>query len=291
MMTRDRLDPNGSSLFPNWLGSSPPASLEDKPVMSAWRGRCMLAWLRGNCIDHRVGRGDGVLRARHGNGGDRSRLQGGHRRRRGLFRATRPTMPCWESTRAASACRSRRSRPPILWPRGSTGCRDIGSTPQRMTEQETIIGALGVARISTRGWKHAGASTSSPSIRESSLKTYVLGISGGVDSLAAALLAQRAVEELRAAGHEAGFMAVRLPYGVQADESDAQRALDIIKRTRCAGSISSRPPMPCSSRSSGPAWKQAMRAERIFCREYQGASAHDRPICDRLRCPRAGHWH
>ncbi len=57
----------------------------------------------------------------------------------------------------------------------------------------------------------------------------MLGISGGVDSLAAALLAQRAVDELRLAGYEAKFLAVRLPYGTQADESDAQRALDTIQ--------------------------------------------------------------
>lgn len=56
----------------------------------------------------------------------------------------------------------------------------------------------------------------------------MLGISGGVDSLAAALLAQRAVEELRTAGYDAKFLAVRLPYRNQADESDAQRALDTI---------------------------------------------------------------
>ena len=66
-------------------------------------------------------------------------------------------------------------------------------------------------------------------LRASALSTYVLGISGGVDSLAAALLAQRAVEELRATGYEAKFLAVRLPYGTQADESDAQRALDTIR--------------------------------------------------------------
>ncbi|MER9488843.1 ammonia-dependent NAD(+) synthetase [Mesorhizobium sp. M0563] len=65
-------------------------------------------------------------------------------------------------------------------------------------------------------------------LRASGLSAYVLGISGGVDSLAAALLAQRAVEELRKAGYEARFVAVRLPYGTQADEKDAQRALDTI---------------------------------------------------------------
>jgi NAD+ synthase len=60
----------------------------------------------------------------------------------------------------------------------------------------------------------------------------VLGISGGVDSLTAALLAQHAVKQLRSAGHDARFIAVRLPYGLQVDESDAQRALDTIEADR-----------------------------------------------------------
>jgi NAD+ synthase len=60
----------------------------------------------------------------------------------------------------------------------------------------------------------------------SNLRFYVLGISGGVDSLTAGLLAQRAVRELRdESGIQAEFVAVRLPYGSQADESDAQAAL------------------------------------------------------------------
>ena len=56
------------------------------------------------------------------------------------------------------------------------------------------------------------------------LKTLVLGISGGVDSLTAGLLAQRAMRELRERTGDANykFIAVRLPYGVQFDEHDAQ---------------------------------------------------------------------
>ena len=56
----------------------------------------------------------------------------------------------------------------------------------------------------------------------------MLGISGGVDSLTAALLAQRAVIELRVESYKARFIAVRLPYGQQADEHDAQAALAAI---------------------------------------------------------------
>lgn len=56
----------------------------------------------------------------------------------------------------------------------------------------------------------------------------VLGISGGVDSLVAGAMAQRAVARLRAQGHSASFLAMRLPYGVQADAADAALALDFI---------------------------------------------------------------
>jgi NAD+ synthase len=61
------------------------------------------------------------------------------------------------------------------------------------------------------------------------LKTYVLGISGGVDSSTAGRLAQLAVERLRARGVDARFIAMRLPYGEQRDEADARRALAFIR--------------------------------------------------------------
>ncbi|MBX5330199.1 ammonia-dependent NAD(+) synthetase [Rhodococcus fascians] len=61
---------------------------------------------------------------------------------------------------------------------------------------------------------------------------FVLGISGGQDSTLTGKLAQRAVTELRADGHEAEFVAVRLPYGVQADEDDAAIALKFIDPDR-----------------------------------------------------------
>ncbi|MGA4790280.1 ammonia-dependent NAD(+) synthetase [Nocardia sp. AB354] len=57
---------------------------------------------------------------------------------------------------------------------------------------------------------------------------FVLGISGGQDSSLTGKLCQLAVDELRARGQEATFVAVRLPYGAQADADDAQRALDFI---------------------------------------------------------------
>lgn len=61
---------------------------------------------------------------------------------------------------------------------------------------------------------------------------YVLGISGGVDSLTAGLLAQAAVKRLRDEGRAAQFYAMRLPYGVQADEADAQNSIKTIAPDR-----------------------------------------------------------
>lgn len=63
------------------------------------------------------------------------------------------------------------------------------------------------------------------------LKTYVLGISGGQDSTLVGALAEQAVREMRAeTGDETyQFIAVRLPYGEQADESDAMAAIDFMQ--------------------------------------------------------------
>lgn len=57
----------------------------------------------------------------------------------------------------------------------------------------------------------------------------VLGISGGVDSTVGGRLSQLACERVRAQGGDARFIAVRLPYGVQKDETDAQAALTFIR--------------------------------------------------------------
>lgn len=63
------------------------------------------------------------------------------------------------------------------------------------------------------------------------LKTLVLGISGGQDSTLLGKLAQMAVEELRAetGNPDYQFIAVRLPYGEQIDEDDAQGAINWIQ--------------------------------------------------------------
>lgn len=63
------------------------------------------------------------------------------------------------------------------------------------------------------------------------LKALVLGISGGQDSTLAGKLSQMAISELREeTGDDAyQFIAVRLPYGDQADEQDAMDAIEFMQ--------------------------------------------------------------
>jgi len=72
----------------------------------------------------------------------------------------------------------------------------------------------------------------------SGLTNLILGISGGVDSTTCGKLAQLAVNELNDFDNALnkktyGFIAIRLPYGVQADEADAQLAIDFIQPSHC----------------------------------------------------------
>jgi NAD+ synthase len=69
-------------------------------------------------------------------------------------------------------------------------------------------------------------------LRSTPAEGYVLGISGGQDSTLVGRLCQLAVEEVRAEGRAATFVAVRLPYGVQVDEHDALIALEFIRPDR-----------------------------------------------------------
>ncbi|EJY0883973.1 ammonia-dependent NAD(+) synthetase [Vibrio cholerae] len=70
-------------------------------------------------------------------------------------------------------------------------------------------------------------------LTEARCKSLVLGISGGVDSTTCGRLAQLAVEELNQQHNttEYQFIAVRLPYGEQKDEDEAQLALSFIRPT------------------------------------------------------------
>ena len=70
-------------------------------------------------------------------------------------------------------------------------------------------------------------------LKQSACQSLVLGISGGVDSSTLGKLAQLAIDQLNQAkepkGQQYQFIAVRLPYGEQQDEQDAQLALDFIQ--------------------------------------------------------------
>ncbi|RQW64860.1 ammonia-dependent NAD(+) synthetase [Vibrio viridaestus] len=70
-------------------------------------------------------------------------------------------------------------------------------------------------------------------LKESGAKALVLGISGGIDSSTCGRLAQLAVTQLNdeTQSKEYKFIAVRLPYGTQKDEDEAQLALSFIQPT------------------------------------------------------------
>jgi len=74
-------------------------------------------------------------------------------------------------------------------------------------------------------------------LKQSGLKILVLGISGGVDSSTCGRLAQLAVNQLNDEYSQGQttyqFIAVRLPYGTQADEADAQQAINFIQPSHC----------------------------------------------------------
>lgn len=69
-------------------------------------------------------------------------------------------------------------------------------------------------------------------LEQSGTKALVLGISGGIDSSLTGRLCQLAVDELNVSGSGYQFLAMRLPYKVQKDESEAQLALQFIQPTQ-----------------------------------------------------------
>ncbi|MFE6740490.1 ammonia-dependent NAD(+) synthetase [Streptomyces tubercidicus] len=118
------------------------------------------------------------------------------------------------------------------------------------------------------------------------LRSLVLGISGGVDSTTTGRLCQLAVERARAAGHEATFYAMRLPYGVQADEKDAQRALEFLRADREL-TVDIRPASDAALRAAldgGLVFRDAhhqdfvqgnIKARQRMIAQYAVAGAHD----------------
>ena len=102
--------------------------------------------------------------------------------------------------------------------------------------QEEIINALGVnSQIDPQAEVTKRVQFICDFLQTTKMKALVLGISGGQDSSLAGRLSQLAVEKLReeTGDNEYQFIAVRLPYGEQADESDAMFAInDFIKPDR-----------------------------------------------------------
>ncbi len=99
--------------------------------------------------------------------------------------------------------------------------------------QQTIITELGVRPTINPEEEIAGRTDFlARELASTGLKGFVLGISGGQDSLLAGILAQRAAEQLRAEGRDAAFTALLLPYGVQRDRDDALLAIDTIQPDR-----------------------------------------------------------
>lgn len=118
------------------------------------------------------------------------------------------------------------------------------------------------------------------------LRSLVLGISGGVDSTTAGRLCQLGVERARDAGHDARFYAMRLPYGVQADEHDAQLALSFIRADQVL-TVDVRPASDAAldaARTAGVGFRDAhhqdfvhgnIKARQRMIAQYAVAGAHD----------------
>lgn len=90
-------------------------------------------------------------------------------------------------------------------------------------------------------------------LRSTPATGFVLGISGGQDSTLAGRLCQLAAQRLRDEGMpQARFVAMRLPYGEQADEADAQTALEFIHPDACL-TVDVRPASDASSAAAATA--------------------------------------
>lgn len=118
------------------------------------------------------------------------------------------------------------------------GTRDIHGDPGARPLHARIIAELGVQpTIDPAEEVERRVQFIADYLRATHTRTLVLGISGGQDSTLAGRLCQLAVDRLNqedalAQQEEPAqpyrFCAVRLPYGIQADEDDAQVALEFI---------------------------------------------------------------
>ncbi|MGB3291347.1 MAG: ammonia-dependent NAD(+) synthetase [Burkholderiaceae bacterium] len=103
-------------------------------------------------------------------------------------------------------------------------------TPEQRAKQRDIIKELGVgADFDAEREIERRVKFLADYLVETGSGALVLGISGGVDSLVGGCLSQRAAALARNRGREASFIAMRLPYGEQRDEHEAQACLDVIQ--------------------------------------------------------------
>lgn len=102
-------------------------------------------------------------------------------------------------------------------------------TAQQRTQQLQIIQALGVRpTIDVDDERRRREQFLIDYVQMTGCQALVLGISGGVDSLVAGLIAQHAVKAAREQGLQVWFHALRLPYGQQKDADDAKAAVACI---------------------------------------------------------------
>ncbi|MFA5522489.1 MAG: ammonia-dependent NAD(+) synthetase [Castellaniella sp.] len=107
-----------------------------------------------------------------------------------------------------------------------------GLTPEQRAEQARIIQALGVLpAIDAQAEVERRSAFLADYLRVSGLRTLVVGMSGGVDSLLAGLLVRKAMQRLRAetAGSAAASIGISLPYGEQRDVADARACLALMQ--------------------------------------------------------------
>ena len=97
------------------------------------------------------------------------------------------------------------------------------NTQQRIIEDLEVVSDFEASRETERRIRFLAEY-----LRHTGTQGLVLGISGGVDSTVTGRLCQLACERVRAEGGNAAFVALRLPYGVQKDDSDANQAIAAI---------------------------------------------------------------
>lgn len=133
--------------------------------------------------------------------------------------------------------------------------------------QQQVIAELGVKpAIQADTELHKRISYLKQYARQSRAKSLVIGISGGIDSLVVGCMAQQAVQALRDEGFPIQFIALRLPYGTQADAADAEAAIQCIQPDRVL-SINIQPATDATlhaMRQAGQSFKSASHQDFVM---------------------------